>query len=86
LRTPLSSNSVAAGLDLLKDCDAYLVYPVSVKPSFLRWDVTSLDVQDRPRDKVEIGIYTLSEGSVSAATHAFLNTLGARKWGSFDLV
>jgi DNA-binding transcriptional LysR family regulator len=86
LRTPISTNSVMAGLDLLKDSDAYLVYPVSVKPSFLRWDVTSLDVQDRPRDKVEIGIYTLSEGSVSAATHAFLNTLGARKWGSFDLV
>jgi DNA-binding transcriptional LysR family regulator len=86
LRTPMSTNSVMAGLDLLKDSDAFLVYPVSVKTDFLRSDVTILDVRDRPRDKVEIGIYTLSEGSMSDATHAFLNALSAREWGSFDLV
>lgn len=58
LRTPLSTNSVMAGLDLLEDSDVHLVYPVSVQSEFSRPDIPLLDVEDRPRDKVQIGIYT----------------------------
>jgi DNA-binding transcriptional LysR family regulator len=85
LRTPLSSNSVAAGLDLLKDCDAYLVYPVSVKPEFSHAEVTVLDVEDRPRDKVEIGIYTLDGFNENEAARSFLNSLGSHLWEKVEV-
>lgn len=75
LRTPLSTNSVMAGLDLLQDSDAYLVYPVAVQPEFSRADVVILDVEDRPRDRIQIGIYTLSDLSVPEAAQPFLDSL-----------
>jgi DNA-binding transcriptional LysR family regulator len=80
LRAPLSSNSVSAGLDLLKDCDAYLVYPVSVAPEFSRAGVTVLDVEDRPRDKVQIGVYTLDDVNENEAVRAFLGVLERHPW------
>jgi DNA-binding transcriptional LysR family regulator len=86
LRTPISTNSVMAGLDLLKDSDAYLVYPVSVKTEFMGSDITILDVKDRPRDRVEIGVYTLNDGRMSDAPKAFLDALCRQDWGSLDLI
>ncbi|MGB0497919.1 MAG: LysR family transcriptional regulator [Rubricella sp.] len=85
LRTPLSSNSVAAGLDLLKDCDAYLVYPVSVKPEFDQAGVTVLDVRDRPTDKVDIGVYTLDDIKGNEAVRIFLDALGFHAIESIEL-
>lgn len=84
LRTPLSSNSVTAGLDLLKDCDAYLVYPVSAKPEFDQAGVTVLDVKDRPRDKVEIGVYTLDDVKKGVAVQTLLDTLFRHPWESVE--
>ena len=84
LRTPLSTNSVIAGLDLLKDSDAYLVYPVSVKPEFREADVTVLDVKDRPRDKVVIGAYTLNDIKENDAARTFLTALRSRPWSNPD--
>ena len=72
LRTPLSTNSVMAGIHLLKDSDAYLVYPVAMMAEFARLEITKLDVIDRPREKVQIGIYTLNDLTLDGAIQSFL--------------
>ncbi|MXQ09844.1 LysR family transcriptional regulator [Alphaproteobacteria bacterium GH1-50] len=80
LRAPLSTNSVTAGIELLRDSDAYLVYPVAVRPEFARRGVEMLNVRNRPRDRVDIGIYTLTEMSENSLVSAFLDRLRNRDW------
>jgi DNA-binding transcriptional LysR family regulator len=57
----LSTNSMTAGIDILQDTDAILTYPILCQPYFQKHDVTMIDVVDRPRQKIEIGIYRLAE-------------------------
>ena len=85
LRTPLSTNSVMAGLDILRRTDAYLVYPVSVLPEFARAGVVPLDVQDRPRGKVEIGTYTLSDITHTDVVSDFLDILQGQGLSAIQL-
>lgn len=75
LRAPLSTNSVTAGWDILRDSDAYLIYPVAVLPEFKRAGIISLDVEDRPQDTVDIGIYTLGEITKNERATGFLEIL-----------
>jgi DNA-binding transcriptional LysR family regulator len=75
LRTPLSTNSVMAGWDLLRSSDAYLIYPVSVTPEFRNAGIVALDVEDRPHDTVEIGIYTLGDITPKVVVSTFLELL-----------
>ena len=89
LRTPLSTNSVMAGLNLLQDSEAYLVYPVAVAPEFSTAEVVVLDVEDRPRDRIQIGIYTLSDLSIPDVILPFLRDLRQcdySKLMSFDVL
>jgi hypothetical protein len=75
LRAPLSTNSVTAGWELLRSSDAYLIYPVSVTSEFERAGITALEVEDRPRDTVDIGLYTLSDITQNDIIGAFLDIL-----------
>jgi len=56
----LSTNSMTAGIDILKDTDAFLLYPIVCSTYFEKNDVTVLNVQDRSQQKVEIGVYRLA--------------------------
>jgi DNA-binding transcriptional LysR family regulator len=56
-----TTNSMTAGIDMLQDTDAILVYPILCEPFFQRHDVIMLDVVDRKRTLIEIGIYRLAE-------------------------
>ena len=80
LQAPLSTNSVTAGIELLRDSDAYLVYPVAVRPEFARRGVEMLNVRNRPRDTVDIGVYTLTEMSENALAASFLERVRAQDW------
>lgn len=75
LRTPLSTNSVMAGWDLLRSSNAYLLYPVSVTTEFADAGIVALEVEDRPHDTVEIGIYTLSDITPNEIVGSFLELL-----------
>lgn len=75
VRAPLSTNSVKAGLDILRSSDAYLIYPVSVTPEFADAGVIPLDVTDRPRESVDIGIYTLQDMTQDEVVSTFLEAL-----------
>ena len=55
----LSTNSVFAGIDMLKSTDAILVYPTPTVPFFAAHDIARLDVKDAPATKVQIGLYEL---------------------------
>ncbi len=78
LRTPLSTNSVTAGWDILRGSDAYLIYPVSATPEFAAAGIVALDVADRPRETVDIGIYTLRDVTRDKVVQAFLDLLAAQ--------
>ncbi len=56
-----TTNSMTAGIDMLQDTDAILTYPILCRPYFQKHNVTMLDVADRPRQEIEIGIYRLAE-------------------------
>jgi hypothetical protein len=56
-----TTNSMTAGIDILRDTDAILTYPIVCSPYFDQHGVTMLNVVDRPTKKVEIGIYRLAE-------------------------
>jgi DNA-binding transcriptional LysR family regulator len=56
-----TTNSMTAGIDMLQDTDAILVYPIVCQTFFQRHGVTMLDVADRPRTLIEIGVYRLAE-------------------------
>ena len=56
----LSTNSMTAGIDILKDTDSFLIYPIVCSTYFEENGVTVLDVHDRSRLKVEIGMYRLA--------------------------
>lgn len=55
----ISTNSMFAGIDLLKETDAILTYPVPTERFFSTFQITRLDVQDLQPKRVPIGIYSL---------------------------
>ncbi len=71
----LSTNSMTAGLDILKDTDAFLMYPVVCRSYFQERGVTMLNVQQLSRQKIEIGIYRLAERNVDADVSRILATI-----------
>ncbi len=75
LRAPLSTNSVMAGWSILRNSDAYLIYPIAVKGEFEAAGLTVLDVSDRPSETVDIGIYTLKGITQSDVAAAFIDGL-----------
>ncbi|MFK7996478.1 MAG: LysR family transcriptional regulator [Granulosicoccus sp.] len=57
----LTTNSMTTGIDMLQDTDAILVYPIVCQPFFQKHNIAMLDIVDRPRKKIKIGIYRLAE-------------------------
>lgn len=57
----LTTNSMTAGVDMLQDTDAFLIYPILCLPFFQKHGVNMLHVIDRSGKKIEIGIYRLAE-------------------------
>ncbi|MEO0544130.1 MAG: LysR family transcriptional regulator [Pseudomonadota bacterium] len=80
LRAPLSTNSVTAGLDLLHDSNAYLVYPMAAAKEFKRHGIVKLDVEDRPRQAIPIGMYTVPEKTDNASITPLLERLRHEDW------
>lgn len=60
-RARLSTNSVTAGIDILHDSDAILTYPIAFGPSLNAAGIDMLNITDRPKTLIEIGIYRLPE-------------------------
>lgn len=56
-----TTNSMTAGIDILCDTDAILTYPIVCKTYFEQRGLAMLDVVDRPKNQIEIGIYRLAE-------------------------
>jgi len=57
----LTTNSMTTGIDMLRDTDAILLYPVVCQSFFEHHGITPLNVADRSREKIKIGIYSLAE-------------------------
>ncbi|WP_299284762.1 LysR family transcriptional regulator [uncultured Tateyamaria sp.] len=70
-----STNSMTAGLDMLCDTDAFLVYPVACRPYFAEHGITMLDVSDRSREKIKIGIYRHADRKPDAHLHGILESI-----------
>ena len=64
-RAQLSTNSMTSGIAMLKDSDAFLLYPLLTRDYFASQGIQKLSVSDRSTHKVQIGTYTLSEKSAS---------------------
>lgn len=56
-----STNSVTAGIDILQDTDAILTYPIVFNDYLRRHGIEAIDVTDRPKKWIAIGLYRLSE-------------------------
>ncbi|MFK8082462.1 MAG: LysR family transcriptional regulator [Granulosicoccus sp.] len=57
----LTTNSMTTGVDLLRDTDAILVYPIVCDTFFQKHGIHELNVIDGSRKKIKIGIYSLAE-------------------------
>lgn len=77
LPAQLSSNAMTSGISMLQDSNAYLIYPISTQKFFATQDIDMLQVSDRPRDKIEIGIYTLAESQKTPLQNTFLELVRA---------
>lgn len=60
----ISTNSMFAGIDLLKETEAILTYPTPTESFFGTFDIVKLDVTDIPPTQVPIGIYSLGTKTV----------------------
>ena len=76
--TQLSSNSMTSGISMLQDSNAYLIYPITTRDYFKRHGIDMLNVSDRSRDQIEIGIYTLVEKQSTALQESFLDLIKTR--------
>ena len=56
-----TTNSMTAGIDILQDTDATLTYPIACRPFFRKKGVTMLNVVDRSRQEIMVGIYRLAK-------------------------
>lgn len=71
----LSTNSMTSGIGMLKDSDAYLVYPMLTRDFFAAQGIGMLNVTDRPTHQIQIGTYTLAEKTPSDLQVAFLDRI-----------
>ncbi|WP_299622341.1 LysR family transcriptional regulator [uncultured Tateyamaria sp.] len=71
----LSTNSMTAGIGMLKDSEAYLIYPMLTQEYFAAQGIGMLNVSDRPTHKIQIGTYTLAEKTPSELQIAFLDRI-----------
>lgn len=55
-----TTNSMTAGIDMLKDSDAILTYPIICQAYFGDHGIAMLNVIDRPQQLIQIGIYRLA--------------------------
>ncbi len=60
----VSTNSMFAGIDLLKESSAILTYPIPTKSFFATFQIVMLDVIDITPEQVPIGIYSLGTKTV----------------------
>ncbi len=60
----VSTNSMFAGIDLLKETNAVLTYPIPTKSFFEDFQIVMLDVTDIPTKQIPIGIYSLGTKTV----------------------
>jgi DNA-binding transcriptional LysR family regulator len=60
----VSTNSMFAGIDLLKETNAILTYPLPTEDFFKTFQVVRLDVQDPKSERVQIGLYSLGTKTV----------------------
>lgn len=67
----ISTNSINTGLEILAESDAFLVYPRAVTQEFSKADVVEISVSDFPKDRVQIGIYSLAKPSEPSAISIF---------------
>lgn len=56
-----TTNSMTAGIDILQDTDTILIYPILCQHFFQKQGIAMLDVVDRPKTPIEIGMYRLTE-------------------------
>lgn len=66
-----STNSMTSGISLLQDTDAYMIYPIVTETVFKGHGLAMLNVMDHPPQRIEIGIYTLSERQLSPLLEQF---------------
>jgi len=71
----LSTNSVTAGIDILKDTDAVLTYPIAFADYLARHGIAMLNITDRPTTEIDIGIYRLAEKEPDQHLAAFLQSI-----------
>ena len=71
----MSSNSMTSGMSLLRDTDAYLIYPEETAPYFETQGIVKLSVRDRPKRAVRIGLYRLAEKQPTPLQAEFLALL-----------
>ncbi|CAN0601758.1 unnamed protein product, partial [Ectocarpus sp. 12 AP-2014] len=60
----VSTNSMFAGIDLLRETDAILTYPIPTESFFKTFQITRLNVEDIQPKLVPIGIYSLGTKTV----------------------
>ncbi|MEM8654273.1 MAG: LysR family transcriptional regulator [Pseudomonadota bacterium] len=73
----LSTNSMTAGIDILKDTNAFLVYPILCQLYFQQNGIIALDVKDRSRQRVDIGLYRLAGRAASSAETKIVDAVRA---------
>jgi DNA-binding transcriptional LysR family regulator len=71
----VSTNSMFAGIDLLKETDAILTYPAPTEAFFKTFQIARLDVLDVAPTLVPIGIYSLGTKTVEARVLTLQNSI-----------
>lgn len=71
----ISTNSMFAGLDLLRETDAILTYPLPTKAFFLKEGIDLLEVVDHVPEPVPIGIYSLNSKQVDPRARQLLDAI-----------
>ncbi len=71
----ISTNSMFAGLDLLRETDAILTYPLPTQEFFAKEGISRLDVVDHAPEPVPIGIYTLNSKQIDDHARHLLDAI-----------
>ena len=82
----ISTNSMFAGLDLLRATDAILTYPLPTKSLFSEAGIELLDVVDHVPAPIPIGIYRLDSKQTDLRALALLDAIRARCLQGFEPV
>lgn len=71
----ISTNSMFAGLDLLRETDAILTYPLPTRVLFANEGIELLEVVDHVSEPVPIGIYSLDSKQVDPRARQLLDAI-----------